>query len=179
MSWRDRDWARFTDDERRRLWGGGSRSSSTLDFRWPERSPVPLAEQRAGRAPSLRVLVWGTVAVAAIGVIALAYAARVRVDSPRPPVAPRVYADGPTRVGPGGDRVACTLEALNTRVGAWVCIGWAILQPGQVALQAFDPGGPCGLRHADQATGRWMCDGVAAPNPDSLPNPSGGPSPTV
>jgi hypothetical protein len=165
MSWRDRDWARLTDDERRRLWGGGSCASSS-------------AAPHAGTGePGLRTLVWGVVAAAAVGVFALAYTAHARLDSPGPHVTSLVYAGGPTRVGPGGERIACTEEAFSARAGAWVCTAWAILQPGQVALQALDPGGPCGVRHADQSTGRWVCDHVSPPNPDSLP--AGGRSPTV
>lgn len=179
MGWRDRDWARFTDEERRQFYGGGP--SSPLPSRPSPASPRtslrPIVHSPAGRGsstPSLRFVVWSAVGVAAILVGALAYAARSRLDSRavHPSPATGVVYSGPIgywRSNPH-QQLACTGESANTRLRVWVCTSWQNLQPGQVTRPAVDPGGPCGVRHVDQTTGEWVCDSIMPPDPDSLPH---------
>lgn len=160
MSWRDRDWARFTDEEREHFYGGVSL-----------RSVSPVA--------------WALFAVAVLLIGLYAYTVRDRSPRPYPPVskpAPVVYsgAYGENRAIPG-QQVACTAEGMQ--LGDWVCTYWQILQPGQTARPAKDPGGPCGVRHVDQATAAWVCDSTIPPDPNDLP-PRGAdslvqPSPSV
>jgi hypothetical protein len=153
VSWRDRDWARFTDEERRLLYGGGSglRSVPSLQTEWS------------------RLLVWGLVVMALAAVIGFAWATRSHRASPSPPrPGPVVYGEQLLATVTGGlyradEGLTCTTEAVNVRYGVWVCEGFAIVQPGQVARTAVASAGPCGVRHVDQATGRWVCDHVTRP----------------
>lgn len=133
MSWRDRDWARFTDEERSRLYGGGSSISP------------------AG---------WVALTVAAIAICAFAYVYLPGRSPTRP--AQVVYSDG-VEVGGRVERLTCTGQTANTRLGIWVCTNYQILQPGQTVVRARDPGGPCGIRHVDQRAGAWVCDRVKPP----------------
>ena len=87
-----------------------------------------------------------------------------------------VYGQQVLATGTGGfyrtaDALTCASESVNLRFGVWVCDAFAIVQPGQVARAAVDPGGPCGVRHADQATGAWVCDHVAPPDQRLVPDP--------
>ena len=165
MSWRDREWARFTDDERRLSYGGGSGLR-----------PFPPSQ-----ADWSRLLVWGLVAAAAAAVIGFAWATRSHRALPSSPQqGPVVYGEQVLATGTGGfyraaDGLTCTSESLNVRLGVWVCDAFAIVQPGHVARSAVDPGGPCGVRHADQETGTWVCDHVAPPDQRFVPDPPSAP----
>lgn len=151
MSWRDRDWETS-----------------------PSSRPPPLSNSR-------RSLIWGLLSALAIAVLAFAFVERPSSapsfsPSPSAPRAAVVYS-GATAQGKNNpsERLACTSEAANIRVGVWVCVAWTVLQPGQFAAPAVDPGGQCGVRHVDQATARWVCDRATPPDPDSLPTPLGAP----
>jgi hypothetical protein len=115
--------------------------------------------------------------MAIAAVIGFAWATRSERASPAPPQqSPVVYGEQVLATGTGGlyrapEGLTCTSESLNVRFGVWVCNEFAIVQPGQVARPAVDPGGRCGVRHADQATGRWACDHVAPPDQRLAPNP--------
>jgi hypothetical protein len=189
MGWRDRDWAKFTDEERRLLYGGGrpkrscSRRSSSLpsgSASHADGGPGSYTVSTRGFAKpacesrSLRPLVWGSLAAIIIAVSAFAYAERPRpgVPNTEAPTQSVVYG-GQTALGKDGsnERLACTAEGANVRLRVWVCTEWTILQPGQVVAPAIDPGGQCGVHHADQATGRWVCDSRIPPKPSSLPRP--------
>ncbi len=169
MSWRDRDWARFSEEERQLFYGSVSA---------PRSCPPP-----SPRGWS-RLLVWGLLGAAVIAVSAMASVARFRsdasqvinvptpggqLDSPYPGQPPVVYS-GQDAYGKGlGGRLACTAEVVNTRLRAWVCTMWQIVKRGQVTRPAIDPGGPCGVRHVDQVLGRLVCDSVVPPDPNSVP----------
>jgi hypothetical protein len=163
VSWRDRDWARFTNEERRQFYGDSGYRSS-----FPS---IPSQAQR--------VVFWCLILVAAGAVAGYAYTSRSDRVSPgqASPTLPSVIYGGQMAYAGSGDpyenaQQACTSEAANTRLGVWVCVTWTIIQPGQTARPAIDPGGQCGVRHVDQTTGTWFCDRVTPPDPDSLPTPS-------
>jgi hypothetical protein len=166
VSWRDREWARFTDEERRLLYGGGR--SGCRSHGNPLAQPVT-----PGR------LAWAAVGVLALVVSLFSLYAhrRAKLVAPAPPVSPVVYGGATGQVG--RDRVACTAESANIRINAWVCTEWTILQPGQLVAPARSRGGPCGVRHVDQPTGQWVCDALTPPNPDLLPSPPGQAAPTA
>jgi hypothetical protein len=163
VSWRDRDWARFTDEERQLFYGG-----------WSGSRPCPPSQTEWSR-----LVVWGFVGMAIAAVIGFAWATRSHRASPSPPkLGPVVYGEQVLQTGTGGyyraaDDLTCTTESLNVRFRVWVCQAYTIVQPGQVARTAVDSdaGGQCGVRHADQETGRWVCDHVAPPDQNSVPNP--------
>jgi hypothetical protein len=145
VGWRDRDWARFTDDERQLVFGvpGGH----ALDW--------------------LRLSVWSVTGLLALAVAGYASGSlRHRPVTPLP-AANVVYA-GPT-IDRG--RLACTAESRNDTLRMWVCTEWTIVEDGQTTAKAADPGGPCGVRHVDQETHRWVCDSTRSPDPESLPRP--------
>jgi hypothetical protein len=150
MGWRDRDWARLSDVERRQLYGD---------------SPS-----------SVRMLAWCVAALMglfAIGVVGGFFSSIVHRDRPGDHVAPVVYGGA---VDGGGSRI-CTTEEVDVSRRVWVCIGWAIVQPGQTVALAADPGGRCGVRHVDQAARAWSCDSVFPPRQNMLPTPHRVPPP--
>lgn len=171
VTWRDRDWARFNDQERKQLYGSSPARPFTSDTRSRDTGHPVHHVVRKGR--SLRLLVWALVAVA-LGFVsgfvhdATSHAGRsgyagLPVISGPPPV----YG-GPV-VSSDGYAFACTAQLLD--VDKWVCAEWRALVPGQVAQSAVDTGEPCGYRHADQASGKWSCDQVTRPR-DVVPMPS-------
>ncbi len=119
------------------------------------------------------MLIWGLVGVAVVVVGVLVYYANSRA---RGPVELPVVYSGPV-YETNGHELACTSQVAD-RLERWVCTGWVILQPAQVARSAVDPGTPCGARHADQVTGRWVCDRAVVPSaPVPLPPPVDPPTP--
>jgi len=155
VSWRDREWAQFNDEERKQFYGA-SATASTRERR---------SQGWLRRGPSLRVFVWGLVAVAALVVSAFVYKTRSHAVSSV--AAPPVVYSGPV-VSRNGYAFACTSELFDT--DKWLCAEWRALVPGQVAQSAVDTGESCGYRHADQASGRWSCDEVTPPR-DVVPMP--------
>src|SRR3954466_14161531 len=116
VSWRDRDWARFTDEERSRFFG----------------SP---AAPSCGRQVSLRPIVWSVLGIAVLAVVVLSYVGRMpgaipSNDLPGGEAAPanaRVVYSGQT--GDDG-RLACTTQSANFELRVWVCTEWTILHAG-------------------------------------------------
>jgi hypothetical protein len=117
---------------------------------------------------TVRVLVW---AVVAFAVLAVAGFASGVVGRPSGKVAPVVYGGAVWRDG----SLACTAEGLDVARRAWVCTVWTIVRPGQAVAQATDPGGPCGIRHVNQASRAWVCDRVDPPLQGTLPPPGQAP----
>jgi hypothetical protein len=118
------------------------------------------------------------VGIAVAAVMGFGWATRHQASpAPSPPkLGPVVYGEQVLASRNGGfyraaDNLTCTAEVMNVRFGAWVCTSVAIVQPGQIARTAADPGGPCSLRHADQASGRWVCDHVRLTDQNLVPDP--------
>jgi hypothetical protein len=148
VGWRDRDWARFSDEERQLVFG----APSVQAFDW------------------LRVCVWSVTGLLAL--VVAGYSSRaLRHTTVAAPSPEHVVYAGPTL---DQGRLACTAESANATLGMWVCTEWTIVETGQTTAKAVDPGGQCGVRHVDQATHRWVCDSETPPDPQSLPRPQRG-----
>jgi len=161
VSWHDRDWARWTDEERRRFCAAPGGAPAT-----PRRSLHPGG-------------LWAVLATLVASVLGFAGYANRPWAAPSAPAAPAVVygeqavpiAGGPLPPAsagdpraPGGSGTVCTDEIAEA--GAWVCATYDVLAPGQSAASAAPAAVPCANeRTADQSTGRWVCA-------DSLPSVS-------
>lgn len=178
MGWRERDWAKFTDEERRLLYGA---STGRTPFGTWKRASGPASRLGPGAPPTgaptrdlARTIVWSAVGAAVLALSLFVLVVQRQRHALMPSLAaaaaaPVVYGRG--SASDGSNRMTCVAEAANTRYGVWVCTSWAIVQPGQSLVAAKDVGGPCGVRHVEQDTGWWVCDGRTPPPPDSLPPP--------
>ena len=168
MGWQDRDWAKWTDEERARFYGGGVRSSKSSSL---PRTAVRLADNpRARGTLLLAVLVSGALSLA-FGVL------HVRLHILRtnhPATAASHVTGGPAPVLYGtrvrtqadGSQLTCT-SMVTAANGGWSCIRAAIVMPGQrTALAAPLPRGrACAYANVDQVQGRWTCVRPKAANP--------------
>jgi hypothetical protein len=151
MSWREREWARLNEAERRALFGAETSSHAAHGERH-----------------------WLVVALVVLSVFVGLGFAYVTLGPGGHSSRTVVYADTTARrPGGTGGAPACIRQAFNLRYGDWVCTFWLILRPGEVTRAAAGPpAGACGIRHVDQATGRWVCDSPTPPDPNTLPTPS-------
>jgi len=138
VGWQDRDWAKWTEDERSRFLGG-----------------------HAAVAPGAFLAV-----VVSLVVLVVARPQAVAVlHFGRSPAAPSsvVYGTGTAYAGTGGTEVTCVGLWVTPETGSH-CSSWVTLLPGQraVAAAAMPPTGTCAIIQADQSSGRWICRGVAA-----------------
>src|SRR5919198_3942883 len=151
VSWHDRDWARWTDEERRRFYGAAP-------------SGAPSRARRSLHPSGL----WTVLATLIVSVLGFAgYANRPWSAAAAPSAALVVYGDQavpaagepvPAPMAPGGRRTVCTDEV--ERGGAWTCMTYAVLMQDQSAAQAAPPPVPCTTeRVVDQSLGRWVCTG--------------------
>jgi hypothetical protein len=131
VGWQDRDWAKWTDDERSRFLGHRStgRSSSVAQ----------------GAFVGVVVSLVATVVLA--GAPGIGFLRHNRASAFRP-----VYGTGKVVVAFGRD-VTCT-ELLHGACGAYTFV-----QPGQRVLRAAPPppGTTCQLLEVDQSRGAWVC----------------------
>jgi hypothetical protein len=123
VAWRERDWARWTDEERRRFYGSGT---------------VP-ASDRARRNP-VRAVAWGVIGLLTLAVAVLALyrgtlpAAPVEIaptpiygERGVPPISnPEARPGEIPRLAPGGSGTVCTAKRIDQRTGTWVCTEYAI-----------------------------------------------------
>jgi hypothetical protein len=149
MGWQDRDWAKWTDEERDRYLGGTTVSAPGR----PE--ACGRASSRRTEATLLAVLVSLAVSLAGwhfhlFRLPALTHPAVVV------PTTPVVYGTGLAQNG--ASQMTCTAMATDAR-GGESCTAWTILGPGQRAVQAtpLPAGTACPAVVADQRSGRWMC----------------------
>jgi hypothetical protein len=147
VGWQERDWAKWTDDERARMVGGRASTTTTC----------PRANPR--RRVELTVIALAASVVASFGI---SHFRMLRLGGPpallpaRPPAV--VYGTGLAHM-PGGQEMTCTAMESDAK-GVRSCTAWQYLQPGQRAEQAatLPEGGPlCTAVVADQATGGWKC----------------------
>ena len=148
VGWQEREWAKWTDEERARMVGG---SVSTVAC--------------PGAPPRRRVRVSAlAIAVSLIASFGIGSVSLLRPAGPptapveQPPVSPIVYGTGLAH-DPGGQEMTCTAMESDAQ-GVQSCTTWQYLQPGQRAVQAtkLPPGGPfCTAVVADQTTGGWKC----------------------
>ena len=140
MGWQDRDYAKWTDEERARHLGGAATGSR-------RRTEV------TGLAILLSVVcTWGVVRFHVLR-------PGQPVLSPIPPALPAVvYGTGDGTLA--GQETTCTALAADAS-GAESCTTWQLLGPGQHAVQAAPVAPIAGMRCvavvANQETGRWTC----------------------
>jgi hypothetical protein len=147
MGWQDRDWAKWTDEERARMVGGRVTTTATT---------CPQADPR--RRVELTVL---AIAISVVASFVVSHFHMLRLGGPpalqpAPPPAV-VYGTGLAHLG--GQAMTCTAMASDAQ-GVQSCTTWQYLQAGQQAVQArsLPPGGPlCTAVVADPATGAWKC----------------------
>lgn len=167
MAWRERDWARFTDAERKALYGAPSpeQERDRTDAAASHTQTLP------GTGDRTRAVAWSAVGVLTILVAGLALLARPDRSGtvvPVPALIPSVVYGGATGyLRDGNQRLVCTDEGLDVARNVWVCGTWMILGRNQVAAVAADPGGPCIRRVVDQARRAWTCK--ITPRPTEIP----------
>ena len=145
MGWRDRDWAKWTDEERDRFLGGTSAPP-------PRRLGV---RSRRNELTLVALLVSAAVSLAGWQLHLFSFP----ISAPRAvavPTAPVVYGTGLAHNG--ASDMTCTAMAADAR-GGESCTVWTILLPGQQAVQALrlPVGRTCPAVIADQHTGHWVC----------------------
>jgi hypothetical protein len=149
VGWQDRDWAKWTDEERARMVGGSVSTTTTC----PEANPRRRVERTA---LAIAISVVASLGVSHFHVLRLG-GPPASPAQPAPPPA-IVYGTGLAHA-PGGQEMTCTAMESNAQ-GLQSCTTWQYLQTGQQAVQAatLSAGGPlCTAVVADQATGRWKC----------------------
>ncbi|HEV7134964.1 MAG TPA: hypothetical protein VGN27_14650 [Gaiellaceae bacterium] len=178
MGWRDRDWAKFDEDELRRLYGV-VRVPKANPGCPPAQGPDLLGTVRLPSGAT-RSRIWGGLAVLVLAFGVFAYQHRGTATPPVVALGPPVlYGIRGTdaRVDPlvpGGTRTVCTEEGFATGRG-WACISWA-LNVHDVPVVAPPPyQGACTHLIVDTAQPRWTCLGAYPYSPDELP-PSAAPA---
>lgn len=131
VGWQDRDWARWTDDERSRFLGHGSTGRSST----------------ATQGAFLGVVVSLVATVVLAGAPGIGLLRHERAPALRP-----VYGTGQV-ISAFGHDATCT-ELLD---GA--CEAYTFVQPGQRVLRAAPPppGATCPLLEVDQSSAAWVC----------------------
>ena len=140
VGWEERDWARWTDDERTRFLGASTSARSARSRHRPQALAAVLVSLAASW------LVW-----------------HLHASAPAAPVAPVVAAPSPIVYGTGlttiaGGPTTCT-EFSIAADGTQTCSAWTVVQPGQ-PVEAAAPlaaGAPCALARVDQERGSWVC----------------------
>jgi len=149
VGWQDRDWAKWTDEERARFVGAGLPTTGNS----PQRDPRRRVELTA---LAIAVSVVASFGIAHFHLLRLASPPAAPVQPAPPP--PVVYGTGLAHA-PGGQEMTCTALESDAQ-GVQSCTIWQFLQAGQRAQQAaaLPAGGPlCTDVVADQATGSWKC----------------------
>ncbi|HEY5058469.1 MAG TPA: hypothetical protein VII51_05575 [Gaiellaceae bacterium] len=153
MGWQDRDWAKWTAEERADYVGGA-----------PAPARAPLRIQTLGGATSRTT---GTIFLAAVASLVvtvivsqfhLVHLPAASQATASAPLAPLVYGTGLAHLGAATTQeMTCT--AMTTARGAESCTTWTYLVAGQRAVQAapLPTGVSCPVVEADQSLGRWVC----------------------
>jgi hypothetical protein len=153
VGWQDRDWAKWTDEERARFYGSGPKTSTASLTRTISRK-----ERRTHRSLFFAVLVSAGLTLGA----ALLHV-HLRIDrgshaSPTVVVArrPVIYGSG-ARVQTDGSQLTCT--SMVAAGGAWSCVALSIVMPGQHVAEAapLAGGSSCSVAKVDQDARRWIC----------------------
>ena len=145
MSWQERDWARWTDEERGRFVDGhGAPARTQLGLR-SQRNELMLLAMLVSVVASLACWQFHLFSFP----VSAPHAAAV-------PTAPFVYGTGLAHNG--ASDMTCTAMVSDAR-GSPSCTVWTILVPGQQAVQALQlpAGSTCPAVIADQHTGHWAC----------------------
>jgi hypothetical protein len=146
MGWQDRDWAKLDEQELGSLYGGGG-------------SKKP--RRRSGVS---RTILWSVIVL--VAALAGAY---ILGRPSSPPV------EGPTLIYGhamtlGGQPAACVETAFNAELHDWICL---TINGNPEHLPVVEPKayvGPCADAVADQANGRWVCQGNTPLPPSDLPS---------
>ena len=175
MGWQDRDWAKFNEDELRRLYGVTRAGGGASDC--PPAGPPDLLRPVAMPRGATRARVWGVIAVLVLVFGVFAYRHR---ETAAPPVAapgePVLYGirGTDTQVDPmlpGGTRTVCTEEGFATGRG-WACISWAVNDRDVPVVAPPQYQGQCTHLLADTTRARWLCLGTYPYAPGQLPPPA-------
>jgi hypothetical protein len=152
MGWRDRDWAKWTDEERE--WFYGSR-------RGGRDVAQPTGARRRLKRSSSRLTKTIAVAVAcslgAFAFLKLDTDSHPSVPMTRASFPPVVYGSDLRSAAGAGGRLLCTRLVSNN--GTKSCVVWSILRPEQTAREArpLAPGTFCFVTTVDQRSGSWVC----------------------
>jgi hypothetical protein len=154
LGWRERDWARFNDEEWEAIYGPGRR--------------VPTRQ-----ADWTRRIVYSAIGVVVL--LAVAFGAKLRV--PGGPAMPTAGASPVVLYGipgsdstinensPNGTNTVCTEMAVPRTTGRWYCVTWEINMSHATVIQPRPYDGPCAHATIDQRRAAWTCLTVA-PYPD-------------
>ena len=151
MGWHDRDWARWTDDERAGYLG----SSTGIGHH-----PGTPASRRGVTLLAMLVSLGLSLVTWQFHLFRFS-AHRLPAQAPQPAV---VYGTGLAHFnGQSPEEMTCTAMAVNAQ-GTQSCTTWTFLSPGQQAVQAatLPAGTSCTAVEADQHTGRWVCTARAS-----------------
>jgi hypothetical protein len=152
MGWRERDWARFDDAERRAFYGAPPRKGATVSGR------------------PLRTVLLCLLVSALAGTLLAVHQVPTLHGTSAPPAPAVIYGIQGTQhvVGfaPNSTGTACTEEEF--RDGAWQCGIWTI-NFHHVPVAAPRPyNGPCVREEVDQDRGAWTC--LEAPPAPTAPD---------
>jgi hypothetical protein len=153
VGWQERDWARWTDEERSRYLGSSTRVDTGAG---PVRSRFGFHESSRRDLTLLAMLVSLGLSLATWHFHffrSVAQQAPVQV-----PLSTIVYGTGLTDLNGQSDESTCTAMEVNAQ-GIQSCTVWTILSPGQHAVQAatLPAGSTCLAAQVDQHSGRWVC----------------------
>jgi hypothetical protein len=157
VGWRERDWARWTDEERARYLSSSSGVAGT-----GVRVHEPKLGYGACQRSRLREVTLLAMAVSLAASLATWHFHLFRfVVNPAPSHAPRstiVYGSGLAHLNGQSQEMTCTAMTTNAQ-GSELCTTWTLLLPGQQAVQAtsLPAGASCSAVTADQQAGRWAC----------------------
>jgi hypothetical protein len=145
MGRQEREWAKWTDQERDRFLGGAS-------------APAPLRRGVRSRRNELTLLAMLVSVAASLGcwqlhLFSFPVAAPHRAATP-----PAAVVYGAGHAHDGSTDMTCT-AMVSDASGGESCTVWTILLPGQQAVQALrlPVGRTCPAVIADQHTGHWVC----------------------
>jgi hypothetical protein len=133
VGWQDRDWAKWTPEERSRFLGGGT-------------AVVP------GALLAVVVSLVSVVALAKPGGVSILHLGR---QPGPPPAAHVVYGAG----APNGSGMNATCTTMAAPDGTWHCTAWTPLLSGQqwAPAQSLPAGSTCTVATVEQRNGRWIC----------------------
>jgi hypothetical protein len=152
VGWHDRDWAKWTDEERAGYLTGSTRvgASDRVGGVSSHRGVTLLAMLLS---LGLSLVTWHFHLLRFVGQHAPA----------RVPLSSIVYGTGLAHFNGQSQEMTCTAMAVNGQ-GVQSCTMWTFLSPGQQAMQAaaLPEGTNCAAVQADQHTGRWVCTARAS-----------------
>jgi hypothetical protein len=154
VGWEDREWAKWTDEERRRFLG-----AAPVPGR--RRARVGILDRAHGRSEltllAIAVSLAASLAVAHFHL--LSFGAAPPAGSFIRPAMPRVvYGTGLSHLKGQARPMTCTAVAKDSH-GFGSCTAWMIVAAGQRVVQAapLPAGSSCSAVEADQHSGRWVC----------------------